>query len=41
MEMMQEIVTLDSKPSQNPAATQPVAPQTPGVHVTPLSLIHI
>ncbi|MGD1062676.1 MAG: iron-sulfur cluster assembly accessory protein [Terracidiphilus sp.] len=37
MEMMPDIVTLDSKPSQNPAATEPqsAAPQTQGVHVTP------
>jgi len=41
MEMMPDIVTLDSKPSQNPAATQPVAPQTPGVHVTPSAVQRI
>jgi iron-sulfur cluster assembly protein len=34
---MADIVTLDSKPSQNPAAAEPqsAASQTQGVHVTP------
>jgi iron-sulfur cluster assembly protein len=45
MEMMQDIVTLESKTSQEPAATpgQPAAPQAPvqGVHVTPSAVKRI
>ena len=43
--MMSDIVTLDSKPTQNPAAAepQPAAPQAPaqGVHVTPNAIKRI
>jgi iron-sulfur cluster assembly protein len=43
MEMMPDIVTLDSKPTQNPAEgePQPAAPQAPGVHVTPSAVKRI
>jgi iron-sulfur cluster assembly protein len=35
MEMMSDIVTLDSKPTQEPAAGQPQPAPAQGVHVTP------
>jgi iron-sulfur cluster assembly protein len=42
---MADIVTLDSEPSQSPAAAEPqsAAPQTQGVHVTPSAVkrIHV
>jgi iron-sulfur cluster assembly protein len=43
MEMMQDIVTLESKPSQDSAAaeTQSVAPAAQGVHVTPSAVKRI
>jgi iron-sulfur cluster assembly protein len=43
MEMMSDVVELESKPSQNPIAgeTQPAAAQTQGVHVTPSAVKRI
>jgi iron-sulfur cluster assembly protein len=43
MEMMSDVVELESKPPQDLAAaeTQPVAPQTQGVHVTPSAVKRI
>jgi iron-sulfur cluster assembly protein len=43
MEMMQDIVTLESKPSQDSAAaeTQSAAPAAQGVHVTPSAVKRI
>jgi iron-sulfur cluster assembly protein len=39
--MMPDIVTLESKPSQEPAEPQPAAPQAQGVHVTPSAVKRI
>ena len=41
MEMMQDIVTLESKPSQAAAETQSAAPAAQGVHVTPSAVKRI
>jgi iron-sulfur cluster assembly protein len=41
MEMMPDIVTLESKPSQNPAAVEPRPAPARGVHVTPSAVKRI